>query len=61
MLFKIFPQFRLHLAALHFNTNVDRPQATTKDGKKCYKVKKLKYKPGRANVSPLKGPQDYGM
>nr|XP_054750015.1 uncharacterized protein LOC129255710 [Lytechinus pictus] len=51
---------RLHLAAIHFNTNIERPQATTRAGKKCYKLKKPKYKPGKAIVSAFKGPQDYG-
>ncbi|XP_071480983.1 uncharacterized protein [Diadema antillarum] len=50
---------RLHLAALHYNENSDRPQATTREGKKSYKLKKLKYRPGKATVTPFKGPQRF--
>lgn len=45
---------RLQLAALHYNYNSDRLQATTKKGDKHYKVSKPKYKPGKASVKPFK-------
>ncbi|XP_793036.5 uncharacterized protein LOC588250 [Strongylocentrotus purpuratus] len=41
---------RLHLAALHYNANSDRKQATTKKGEKRYAISKPKYKPGAASV-----------
>lgn len=45
---------RLQLAALHYNGNSDRQQATTKKGEKCYKVSKPKYTPGRATIKKRK-------
>ncbi|KAJ8043633.1 hypothetical protein HOLleu_10819 [Holothuria leucospilota] len=42
---------RLQLAALHYNENASRPQATTKDGQQRNTLKFPKYKEGQATVS----------
>ncbi|XP_022098493.1 uncharacterized protein LOC110983498, partial [Acanthaster planci] len=47
---------RLHLAALHYNENSDRQQATTQEGVKRYRLSKPKYKKGEATVKPIKEP-----
>ncbi|CAN7939902.1 unnamed protein product [Ixodes pacificus] len=46
---------RVYVAALHFNENGDRPQATTKEGKKRFLVKRPK-QTKRPIASPMKGP-----
>lgn len=48
---------RLHLAALHYNANSDRKQATTKKGEKRYAISKPKYKPGAASAKAVKEPR----
>ncbi|XP_071505513.1 uncharacterized protein [Diadema antillarum] len=45
---------RIQLAAMHFNENSKKQQATTSTGKKRFKLSKPKYKPGRASVKPVK-------
>ncbi|CAN8026927.1 unnamed protein product [Ixodes persulcatus] len=51
-------QARVYVAALHFNENGDRPQATTKEGKKRFLVKRPK-QTKRPIASPMKGPCTY--
>ena len=51
--------FRLHLAALHFNENSERKQATTKDGEGRYAISKPKYKPGAATAKAVKEGRTY--
>ncbi|XP_040068383.1 uncharacterized protein LOC115314916 [Ixodes scapularis] len=51
-------QARVFVAALHFNENSDRPQATTKEGKKRFLVKRPK-QTKRPIASPMKGPCTY--
>ncbi|XP_057187965.1 uncharacterized protein LOC130553181 isoform X1 [Triplophysa rosa] len=45
---------RLYLAALHFNENARRPQATTAAGKPLFKVSFPKYRKGECTVKPVK-------
>ncbi|KAA0721759.1 hypothetical protein E1301_Tti014268 [Triplophysa tibetana] len=45
---------RLYLAALHFNENARRPQATTAAGKPLFKVSFPKYRKGEYTVKPVK-------
>ena len=40
---------------MHFNENSLREQATTRTGKKQFKLSKPKYKKGKASVKPVKG------
>ncbi|CAN7977712.1 unnamed protein product [Ixodes persulcatus] len=51
-------QARVYVAALQFNENGDRPQATTKEGKKRFLVKRPK-QTKRPIASPMKGPCTY--
>ncbi|KAG0412518.1 hypothetical protein HPB47_010354 [Ixodes persulcatus] len=51
-------QARAYVAALHFNENGDRPQATPKEGKKRFLVKRPK-QTKRPIASPMKGPCTY--
>ena len=53
------PLFRLHLAALHFNENSDRRQATKQDGEARYAISKPKYKPGAATAKAIKEGRTY--
>ncbi|KAH9373992.1 hypothetical protein HPB48_018762 [Haemaphysalis longicornis] len=48
------------LAVLHYNENALRPQAKTKKGKKKYKVKMSRPRPGHFFVSPLKTKPTFG-
>lgn len=52
--------FRTQLAVLHYNENALRPQAKTKKGKKKYKVKMSRPRPGHFFVSPLKTKPTFG-
>ncbi|XDV12214.1 hypothetical protein PO909_000927 [Leuciscus waleckii] len=45
---------RLYLAALHFNENAGRPQATTAAGEQLFKVVFPKYKKGQCSAKPVK-------
>ncbi|CAM4688668.1 unnamed protein product [Leuciscus chuanchicus] len=45
---------RLYLAALHFNENAERPQATTAAGEPLFKVVFPKYKKGQCSAKPVK-------
>ncbi|KAK9958119.1 hypothetical protein ABG768_012293 [Culter alburnus] len=45
---------RLYLAALHFNENAGRPQATTAAGEPQFKVNFPKYKKGQCTAKPVK-------
>ncbi|XP_071496168.1 uncharacterized protein [Diadema antillarum] len=45
---------RIQLAAMHFNENNAREQATTRTGEKRFKVHKPKYKQGKASARPIK-------
>ncbi|XP_050950932.1 uncharacterized protein LOC127153734 [Labeo rohita] len=45
---------RLYLAALHFNENAGRPQATTTAGEPLFKVFFPKYKKGQFSAKPVK-------
>lgn len=55
--FKLY--FSLLLAALHYKANSDRQQATTKSGKKRYKVSKPKFKTEKASVKAIKEDATY--
>ena len=48
--------FRLQLAAIHFNKNSQREQATTAEGVKRFHLSKPKYKKGKATVKAVKEP-----
>ena len=48
------------LAIMHFNENLNRDTATTKDGNKCYKVVYPKYKLGEEIVREVPRPPTYG-
>ncbi|KAK3087395.1 hypothetical protein FSP39_005395 [Pinctada imbricata] len=52
---------RLILAALHFNENMQRPQAETKEGKKRFSVVFPKVKAGDYSLKEVKVPCTYGM
>ncbi|XP_016346660.1 uncharacterized protein LOC107692211 [Sinocyclocheilus anshuiensis] len=45
---------RLYLAALHFNENAGRPQATTAAGEPLYKINLPKSKKGQCTAKPVK-------
>ncbi|XP_047194376.1 uncharacterized protein LOC124851234 [Hippoglossus stenolepis] len=45
---------RLYLAALHFNENAGRPQATTSAGEPLFTVNFPKYKKGECTAKPVK-------
>jgi len=47
------------IAALHYKANSDRQQATTKSGKKRYKVSKPKFKTEKASVKAIKEDATY--
>lgn len=51
---------RTYLAALHYNENAARPQATTKEGEKRWAVKYPKARK-EAVAAKLKGPCTYGI
>uniref|UniRef100_A0A9J8CEC9 Uncharacterized protein n=1 Tax=Cyprinus carpio carpio TaxID=630221 RepID=A0A9J8CEC9_CYPCA len=48
------PEIRIYLAALHFNENAGRPQATTAAGEPLFKVVFPKYKKGQCSAKPVK-------
>uniref|UniRef100_A0A8P4G879 Uncharacterized protein n=1 Tax=Dicentrarchus labrax TaxID=13489 RepID=A0A8P4G879_DICLA len=45
---------RLYLAALHFNENADRPQATTSAGEPLFRLHFPKWKKGECTAKPVK-------
>ncbi|XP_051283271.1 uncharacterized protein LOC127378466 [Dicentrarchus labrax] len=47
---------RLYLAALHFNENADRPQATTSAGEPLFRLHFPKWKKGECTAKPVKQP-----
>ena len=51
---------RVQLAALHYNENADRHQATMKDGKPLYRTTYVKWKQGAAVVRPVKEAATFG-
>ena len=51
---------RLLLAALHYNENADREQATNNDGQLQYSIRFPKYKKGSFTVTALKEDPTYG-
>jgi len=51
---------RLQLAALHYNENADRKQATTSDGKLQYSIRFPKFKKDGFSVTALKEDTTYG-
>ncbi len=51
--------FRVHLAALHFNENSNRDQATTKAGDPRYAISYPKFKKGLPTVRIIKVPITY--
>ena len=52
--------FRLMLAALHFNENVNKEQAVTADGTPRWKVSYPKYKKGKEVVTKVTTKVTYG-
>ena len=54
-------RFRLILSALHFNENMQREQATCKDGTKQYNIVYPKYKAGESSLKEVKVDCTYGM
>lgn len=52
--------FRLQLAALHFNENSSRSQATTNEGKERFAMRFPKFKKGQATVSKVLTDATYG-
>ena len=52
--------FRLMLAALHFNENVNKEQAVTADGTPKWKVSYPKYKKGKEVVTKVTTKVTYG-
>lgn len=57
----IFLFVRLYLAALHYNENAGRPQATSATGKPIYKLAFPKAKKGEYRVREVKTQQTFGM
>jgi len=53
--------YRLHLAALHFNENADRPQAFNSIGKPQFSIHFPKFKKGEYTVKPVKEAATYGI
>lgn len=53
--------YRLLLAALHFNENSNRAQATLASGEGRYKISNPKYKKGEHTVKKIGVPPTYGM
>lgn len=49
-----FVLLRLYLAALHFNENADRLQATTSSGEPVFRLCFPKYKKGEGTAKPVK-------
>lgn len=47
---------RLYLAAMHFNENAHRLQATTSYGELMYRMSCPKYKKGEGTCKPIKTP-----
>lgn len=50
----LFVPCRLALAALHYNENSNRPQATTTEGKLQYKLQFPRYAKGECRAKPVK-------
>ena len=53
--------YRLQLAALHYNENSTRPQATTMEGEARYKMYFPKFKHGEHVVRKVKEDASFGM
>lgn len=53
--------FRLCLSAIHYNTNSDRMQKVSKDGRAMYAIRFPKSKKGKHSVRPIKTDPNYGM
>ena len=49
------------MAAIHHNTNSNRKQAKTADGRAKYEVRYPKFKKGSAVVHAVKEPAKYGI
>jgi len=52
---------RLLLAALHYNENADRKQATNSSGKLQYSIRFPKYKKGEYTLVPIKEEPTHGQ
>lgn len=52
---------RLYLAAMHYNENAEREQATTTSGQPMNKVVFSKSKKDECTAKPLKAAPSYGM
>ena len=55
-----FKNYRTALAAIHFNENAQRPQATTRAGEKQYAMSFPKSRKGEAIVKEVKVNQTFG-
>ena len=56
----ILYNFRLLLAAIHYNANSNRETAKTKEGKERYAVRYPRFKKGGWSVRPVKENPSYG-
>ena len=52
--------YRLEIAALHFNENLNREQTATKHGEKCYDIVYPKFKKGSYTVCKVLENATYG-
>lgn len=56
----LFVFLRLYLAAMHFNENAGRPQATSSTGELLYRLNLPKSKKGEFSMKPVKVDPTYG-